>query len=103
MTVEGDRDKARQIMIDRATKGAAEIQQRVESALTPTVYVRIGDNGVKLMLRYLTDARRRRTTCDELSRGILHDFDAQPAVNFAYATYRIVRVPDRRGSDSGES
>jgi small-conductance mechanosensitive channel len=117
VTFESDWDKARQIMIDRATKGAGEIQQRVESALkqltkkypikyptlTPMVYVRIVDYGVKLTLRYLTDARRRRTTCDELSRGILQDFDAQADVNFAYPTYRIVKEPDRRGSLSGES
>jgi len=117
VTFESDWDKARQIMIDRATKGAGEIQRRVESALkqltkkypikyptlTPTVYVKIVDNGVKLTLRYLTDARRRRTTCDELSRGILQDFDAQADVNFAYPTYRIVKEAERRDSVSGGS
>jgi len=117
VTFESDWDKARQIMLERAAKGASEIQQRVESmlkqltkkypikypTLTPTVYVRIVDNGVRLTLRYLTDARRRRTATDELSRGILQDFGAQDDVNFAYPTYRIVQEHGERGPDSGES
>ncbi len=112
VTFESDWDKARQIMLERAMKGADEMKQRVESALkrltkkypikystlTPAVYVRIVDNGVKLTLRYLTDARRRRIVGDELSRGILQDFEACSDVNFAYPTYRIVKEPGKTES-----
>ena len=58
--------------------------------LTPIIYVRIVDFGVELTLRYLTDARRRRSTEDELSREILDSFAAEPRVAFAYPTYRLV-------------
>ena len=115
VTFESDWDKARQIMLERAMKGANEMQQRVESALeqltkkypikystlTPTVYVRIVDNGVKLTLRYLTDARRRRIVGDELSRGILDDFETHDDVNFAYPTYRIVKESEKPESSRG--
>ena len=112
VTFESDWRKAREIMLERATRGASEMQRRVESSLkqltkkypikyptlTPAVYVRIVDNGVKLTLRYLTDARRRRTSEDELSRGILQEFAAHAEINFAYPTYRIVREPEKPGS-----
>lgn len=112
VTFESDWDKARQIMLERAMKGADEMQQRVESSLkrltkkypikysklTPAVYVRIVDNGVKLTLRYLTDARRRRIVGDELSRGILEEFGTRDDINFAYPTTRIVREPGKTES-----
>jgi len=115
VTFESDWDKARQIMLERATKGADEMQRRVESALkqsarkypikysklTPAVYVRIVDNGVKLTLRYLADARRRRMVGDELSRGILQDFEVCSDINFAYPTTRIVREPGKTESKGG--
>jgi small-conductance mechanosensitive channel len=59
--------------------------------LTPIVYVDIKDSGVELTLRYLTEARKRRTTQDALCRAILDDFEEEEKVNFAYPTYRIVK------------
>jgi len=59
--------------------------------LTPIVYVDIKDNGVELTLRYLTEARKRRTTADSICRAILNDFEKEPKVDFAYPTYRIVK------------
>jgi small-conductance mechanosensitive channel len=59
--------------------------------LTPIVYVDIKDSGVELTLRYLTEARKRRTTQDGLCRAILDDFEEEEKVNFAYPTYRIVK------------
>jgi small-conductance mechanosensitive channel len=92
-------------MLDRAMEGAQEAQLRAESglkelrkkyaikysALTPAAYVTIADNGVRLTLRYLTDARGRRTMQDNLSRGILEDFEENENISFAYPTYRIVK------------
>lgn len=112
VTFESNWDKARQIMLERATKGADDVRRRVESdlkrltkkypikysTLTPAVYVSVVDNGVKLTLRYLADARRRRIVGDELSRGILQDFEACSDVNFAYPTYRIVKEPGKTES-----
>jgi small-conductance mechanosensitive channel len=111
VTFESDWRKARQIMLDHVTEGGRKVQQLAESGLielakkyaikystlTPTVYVTIADNGVKLTLRYLTDARGRRTTQDELSRGILQDFEEHEDIKFAYPTYRIV-TEQKRGA-----
>jgi small-conductance mechanosensitive channel len=105
VTFESDWRSARQIMLDRAVEGAQEAQTRAKaglkelrkkyaikySTLTPAVYVTIADNGVRLTLRYLTGARDRRTIQDNLSRGILEDFEANGNINFAYPTYRIVK------------
>ena len=107
VTFESDWRKARQIMLDRAVEGAQEAQLHAKSGLkelrkkyaikystlTPAVYVTIADNGVKLTLRYLTGARERRTMQDNLSRGILENFEANGNINFAYPTYRIVKDP----------
>ena len=111
ITFESDWRKARQIMLDHVTEGGRKVQQLAESGLmelakkyaikystlTPAVYVTIADNGVKLTLRYLTDARGRRTTQDELSRGILQDFEEHEDIKFAYPTYRIV-TEQKRGA-----
>lgn len=43
-----------------------------------------------MTLRYLTEARKRRTTQDALCRAILDDFEKEERVYFAYTTYRIV-------------
>jgi small-conductance mechanosensitive channel len=59
--------------------------------LTPIVYVNIKDSGVELTLRYLTEAKQRRSSQDNLCRAILEDFEKEPNVNFAYPTYRIVK------------
>ena len=40
---------------------------------------------------YLTEARKRRSTEDALTRAILEDFAKEKSVNFAYTTYRFVR------------
>ncbi|MDD5069766.1 MAG: mechanosensitive ion channel [Candidatus Omnitrophica bacterium] len=55
--------------------------------LTPIVYVDIKDSGILLVLRYLTDARKRRSTQDTLSQAILDDFQKEDSINFAYPTY----------------
>lgn len=59
--------------------------------LTPIVYVDIKDSGILLVLRYLTDARNRRSTQDTLSQAILDDFQKEDSINFAYPTYGIVK------------
>jgi small-conductance mechanosensitive channel len=53
--------------------------------------VNIKDSGVELTLRYLTEARKRRSTQDQLCQAILEDFEKEKKVNFAYPTYRIIK------------
>jgi len=59
--------------------------------LTPIVWTRIVDFGVELTLRYLTDARKRRSTQHEISQAILDRFAKEPDVELAYPTYRIYK------------
>jgi len=105
VTFESDWKRAQEIMIshalDRAEDREAIVKMKIKrmsrrymihyGKLTPIVYVDIKDSGVELTLRYLTEARKRRTTQDEFARVILEDFEKEEKVNFAYPTYRIVK------------
>jgi small-conductance mechanosensitive channel len=104
ITFESDWKRAEKIMLEHGAEEAEEKEKVVRSKinrmtkrymihygqLTPIVYIDIKDSGVELTLRYLTEARKRRTTQDALCRAILDDFDKEEKVNFAYPTYRIV-------------
>ncbi len=105
VTFESDWKKAEEIMLRRATERAVGMEEIVKrkikrmsrrymiyyGKLTPIVYIKILDSGVELTLRYLTEARKRRSTEDELARWILEEVARSEEVNFAYPTYRIVR------------
>jgi small-conductance mechanosensitive channel len=54
------------------------------SILTPFVYVRIVENGVRLTMRYLCDVRKRRGTEHALTLGILQAFRAHGGIELAY-------------------
>lgn len=105
LTFESDWKRGREVMISHAKRMAEGLEEKVHrkidvmrnrymifyGKLTPIVYVNIRDSGVELTLRYLTEAKGRRQTEDDLSRAILEDFDKEDKVNFAYPTYRIVK------------
>ncbi|MBN1782013.1 mechanosensitive ion channel family protein [bacterium] len=58
---------------------------------TPIVYTRIEDSGVKLTLRYLTEAKKRRNGIDAISRKMLKAVSQARDVEFAYPTVRVYR------------
>ncbi len=105
VTFESDWKRAEEIMMQHGTEQAEGMEKVVKGKiidmtkryviryekLTPIVYVDIKDSGVELTLRYLTEAKKRRTTQDALCRTILDDFEKEERVDFAYPTYRIVR------------
>jgi small-conductance mechanosensitive channel len=105
ITFESDWKKAREIILGHAQKEADRIKKEVDrlirkmathylvyyEKLTPIVYVKIVGHGIELSLRYLTEAKKRRLTQDEISRDILDDFAKEPRINFAYETFRIVK------------
>jgi small-conductance mechanosensitive channel len=77
-----------------AGKGIRETARRYHiriGALTPTVYLSVKDSGILLTARYLTEARSRRGTAQEIWRAILDSFGAEPDIDLAYPTYRIYR------------
>lgn len=105
VTYESDWKKAEEIILRRATKQAEGMEEIVKrkikrmsrrymiyyGKLSPIVYIKILDSGVELTLRYLTEARQRRSTEDELTRWILEEFARTEDIDFAYPTYRIIR------------
>ncbi|NQT46998.1 MAG: mechanosensitive ion channel family protein [Candidatus Omnitrophica bacterium] len=105
VTFESDWKKAKAIMVKQAQKEGNRIKEEVDKRirhmskhyliyyekLTPIVYTNIIENGVELSLRYLTQAKERRHTQDELCQKILDEFENEKGINFAYPTYRIIK------------
>ena len=105
VTFESNWQKAEQIMLAIAQEKAEEIRSDVDrkirrmsrryaihyTYLTPIVYPVIADSGVKLTLRYLSEARKRRSTMSEVSRKILDAFAREDDIDLAYPTYRIYK------------
>ena len=113
VTYESDWKKAKNIILDVTTKDQIDLGETVRGKiqrlskkymihyekLTPIVWTNIVDFGVELTLRYLTDARKRRSTQDEICGAILDRFNQEPDVDFAYPTYRIYRKGDKPQSE----
>ena len=105
VTFESDWEKAREIILRHAQKEAERIKKEVDrlirrmathyliyyEKLTPIVYVKIVESGVELSLRYLTEAKKRRATQDEICSNILNDFGKERNIDFAYQTFRVVK------------
>jgi small-conductance mechanosensitive channel len=108
VTFESDWAKAKTILeriaAQHATeKGQAARQKMTEAAhryyinyeiLTPIVYTRVIDIGVRLTVRYLTGPRQRRNTENAMWEEILKAFAAEPQIEFAYPTVRRYIHPD---------
>ena len=57
--------------------------------LTPVVYTSVKDSGVLLTIRYLCDARKRRTSEHDIWEDILKEFAKNKDIEFAYPTTRF--------------
>lgn len=57
--------------------------------LTPIVYVEVVDIGVKLTIRHLSHARKRRGLNQMMWEDILNRFEDENQIDFAYNTLRI--------------
>ena len=110
VTFESNWEKAKEIMLRCGEEISHDIQDRVQRKIdrmsreyliyyktfTPIVYTKIVDYGVKIILRYLTDAKKRRMGEDTVSRKILRDINLEKGVEFAYPTYRIYKRDEKR-------
>lgn len=56
--------------------------------LTPIVYTKVVEDGVRLTLRYLVEPRRRRGTEQAIWEDILDEFARAPDIEFGYITRR---------------
>lgn len=63
------------------------------SILTPFVYVRIVENGVRLTLRYLCEVRKRRGSEHALVVSILDAFSKHGSIEFAYPALHLTQRP----------
>ena len=120
VTFRSDWQAAHDIMLALASESAAIIEQQVREEiknmaqeylifykiLTPFVYVRIADNGVRLTLRYLCEARKRRGTEHALTMGMLEHFKEHGGIELAYPALGVTRyetpqfgpLPDTSGN-----
>ncbi len=111
VTFESDWRAAREILLSLAEESSAilerqaqqEIQQMSReflvhySILTPFVYVEVSPNGVKLTLRYLCEARKRRGTAHAITSIFLDQIKDREDISFAHLG---VDVFPRSTSDS---
>lgn len=104
---------AQDIMTDFANEGSGLVEHQASkeihqlskeylihySILTPFVYIRIVENGVRLTLRYLCEARKRRGTEHALTISILDAFRLHDDIEFAYPT---IGLSELSGPQFGE-
>ena len=109
VTFESNWKKAKSILESIAERHAEQLTEQVEkelleasrryliayTKLTPIVYVRVADHGIRLTLRYLIRSRFRRGSENAIWQDVLDAFEAEPDIDFAYPTTRQV-VRDKR-------
>lgn len=103
VTFESNWKKAKQILSDLVNSHiedyVSDAEQQVRRAkqsyliqyktLTPIVYTEVVDIGVKLTIRHLSHARRRRGLNQLIWEDILEQFAKEGDIDFAYNTLRI--------------
>lgn len=103
ITFESDWKKAKQILLDIAHSHTQELSETAErqileasrsymifySTLKPTVYTSVEASGVLLTIRYLCEARQRRSTTQAIWEAVLDAFARHDSVDFAYPTTRF--------------
>ncbi len=107
ITFESNREKAKGILEALVNEANSETQREAQRELkeasklymihyhyvTPIVYTHVVENGVKLTVRYLCEAHKRRGTESELWAKILDAFNSHADVTWAYPTQRFVNFP----------
>lgn len=105
VTFESNWKKAKGILETLAGRHAEQLTEQVEkdlleasrryliayTKLTPIVYVRAADHGIRLTLRYLIRSRFRRGSENAIWQDVLDAFAAEPDISLAYPTSRVIR------------
>lgn len=106
VTFESDWKKAKYILTQIITKHTEHLGKRAEKQikeanknykiaqfkhLTPIVYTKLEESGIKLTMRYLTEPRKRRGIENLLWEEILEKFEVHNDIELAYPTTRIYR------------
>jgi small-conductance mechanosensitive channel len=105
VTFESDWEKAKEILINISENHIPQLNKEAEkkilvaarkfmifySKLTPKVYTKVVENGVKLTIRYLCEPRKRRDINEKIWEEILQKFSEEKKIDFAYPTTRFYR------------
>ncbi len=108
ITSESDWKKAKAILESIAARHAEPLNEQVEkelleasrryliayTKLTPIVYVRVADIGIRLTIRYLIKSRFRRGSESAIWQEVLEEFGAEPDIHLAFSPARA--LGDRR-------
>ena len=111
VTYASDWRRAVEIMLEHAQEYTEELQSDAEARLSkmvdryplqrtqvePSVYLTMTDNWIEITLRYIVDARERRTTKGQLHRELLQHFEIEDKVTVASMTVEIVGFPPLKG------
>lgn len=106
LTFRSDWKEAQNIMLDLASETAEIVERQVKkqlrdmsheylvhySILTPFVYVRVVENGIRLTLRYLCEVRKRRGTAHALTVQILQSFQDAGTIELAYPMVGVAPI-----------
>ena len=100
------RDILQQIVSEHAEALSTDAEKRIIEAskkymifyqyLTPIVYTNVEESGIKLTMRYICDARRRRITEHEIWEDVLKAFAKVKEIEFAYPTQRFYTRPSEK-------
>jgi small-conductance mechanosensitive channel len=78
-------------VVERARESQETLSRRFNVTIgnpESYAYVTIADSGVDLVLRYLSEIKRRRVMHDQICREILEAFEKEPDIHLAYPTQR---------------
>ena len=103
LTFESNWEKAKTILLDVVTNHAEYLSKTAENDifeasknymvyykhLTPIVYTKVQEYGVRLTIRYLCNPRQRRGTESAIWEDVLQRFKNQNDIQFAYPTTRF--------------
>jgi small-conductance mechanosensitive channel len=102
ITADSNWKKAKQILEGIAVRHAEQLNEQIErelleasrryliayTKLTPIVYVRVVEHGIRLTLRYLIRSRFRRGSESAVWQDVLEEFGREPDLRLAYPTAR---------------
>lgn len=109
ITFESNWEKAKTIITEIINKEAENVEVKAEKEimeasknymiyykhLSPIVYTKVIDIGVRLTIRYLCNPRKRRGSENEIWQLILTRFKAQNDIQFAYPTTRFYKAGEK--------
>lgn len=112
ITYDSDWRRAAEIMLEHGqecsslsqAQAKAQLQDMIkrypalsDTPVEPMLYTVMTDNWIEMTLRYIVEARERRTIKGQLHHELLQHFQAEPDVTVASATVEIVSFPPLRG------